>query len=101
MHLTVPSSTRERQTKVKKWHDSGCSKTREFLPGDQVLVHNFRGKDKWQGVTVIFRIGCLAYEVRVQERIRHVHIVLLLHASPKQEVIPVLPILRGNPFQVA
>ena len=81
-----------------------------------VVVRNFRGKDKWQRGTVILRIGPLAYQVRVGERMCHVHIDHLLPAgdaeftsnTPEQKVIPltsvvpppVLPVPSGvTPFK--
>ena len=111
LHPNLAQHVEEHQTKVKQQRDAGRFKTRGFLPGDLVLVRNFRGKDKWQGGTVILRIGPLAYQVRVGERMCHVHIDHLLPAGdakptsnpPEQKVIPqtsvvpppVLPVPSG------
>ena len=111
LHPNLAQHVEEHQTKVKQQHDAGRSKTRGFLPGDMVLVRKFRGKDKWQRGTMILRIGPLAYQVRVGERMCHVHIDHLLPAgdaeftsnTPEQKVIlltsvvpsPVLPVPSG------
>ena len=71
----------EHQMREKQQHDGGRYKTREFLPGDNVLVRNFRGKDKWKRGTVIMRIGPVAYQIRVGERMCHVHVDHLLSAG--------------------
>ena len=100
-HPNLAQHVEEHQTKVKQHHDAGRSKTRGFLPGDMVLVRNFRGKDKWQRGTVILRIGPLAYQVRVGERMGHVHIDHLLPAgdaeftsnTPEQKVIPLTSVV--------
>ena len=91
----------EDQTKVKQQHDAGRSRTRCFLRGDMVLVCNFRGKAKWQRGTVILRIGHLAYQVRVGERMCQVHIDHILPAGdaefnsnpPEQKVIPLTSVV--------
>ena len=62
LHPNLAQHVEEHQTKVKQQHDAGRSKTRGFLPGDMILVRNFRGKDKWHRGTVILRIGPLAYQ---------------------------------------
>ena len=64
-------------------------------------MRNFRGKDKWQRGPVILRIGPLAYQVRVAERMCHVHIDHILLAGdaestsspPEQEVIPLTSVI--------
>ena len=53
LHTKLAQHVEEHQTKVKQQHDAGRFKTRDFLPGDLVLVRNFRGKDNWQRGTVI------------------------------------------------
>ena len=96
LHPNLAQHVEEHQTKVKQQHDADHSKTRGFLPGNLVLVRNFRGKDKWQCGTVILWRGPLAYQVRVGEHMCHVHIDHLLPAGdakptsnpPEQEVIP-------------
>ena len=111
LHSNLAQDVEEHQTKVKQQHEAGNSKTCGFLPGDMVLVRNFTGKDKWQRATVILRIGPLAYQVRVGERMCRVHIDHLLPASdakftsnpPEQKLIPltsvvpppVLPVLSS------
>ncbi|XP_044169686.1 uncharacterized protein LOC122953784 [Acropora millepora] len=91
-------------------------RTSNIEPGKSLQLRrygtcNFRGKDKWQRGTMILRIGPLAYQVRVGERMCHVYIDHLLHAgdaeftsnTPEQKVIPltsvepppVLPVPSG------
>ena len=71
----------EKQRVEKEQHDRGRTKTREFMPGDQVLVRNFRGQNKWNHGTVILRIGPLAYQVKVGDRMCHAHVDHLLSAG--------------------
>ncbi|XP_048590103.1 uncharacterized protein K02A2.6-like [Nematostella vectensis] len=78
----------ERQMKEKQQHDGGRTKTREFLPGDIVLVRNFRGKHKWDKGTVILRIGPLAYQIRIGGRMCHVHVDHLLAAGDAEHTSP-------------
>ncbi|KAK3744267.1 hypothetical protein QZH41_019938, partial [Actinostola sp. cb2023] len=78
----------EKQQVEKEQHDQGRTKTREFVPGDHVLVRNFRGKNKWNHGTVILRIGPLAYQVKVGDRMCHAHVDHLLPAGEQVSGCP-------------
>jgi len=78
----------EKQQVEKEQHDQGRTKTREFVPGDHVLVRNFRGKNKWNHGTVILRIGPLAYQVKVGDCMCHAHVDHLLPAGEQVSGCP-------------
>ncbi|KAK3739921.1 hypothetical protein QZH41_004932 [Actinostola sp. cb2023] len=93
----------EKQQVEKEQHDQGRTKTREFVPGDHVLVRNFRGKNKWNQGTVILRIGPLAYQVKVGDRMCHAHVDHLLPAGEQVSGCPTdnlaVEEVTASPFQ--
>ena len=68
----LDSKTSNKQTDQKLKHDQ-CSKEREFLIGDPVLVQNFRGEPKWLKATIIERTGPVSYKTLVGEEIWRPH----------------------------
>ena len=60
--------------------------SRAFEPGDNVYVLNHRdqSRSKWIRGTILERMGPLTYTVRVDSRIRHLHIEHLRRASPEE-----------------
>ena len=76
LSLMKPSLSKvvsDKQAKSKESHD-GKIALREFLPGDMVMVQNFRGKEKWVQGEVVQRLGPLTYVVNCAGQYRYVHI---------------------------
>jgi hypothetical protein len=63
----------KKQDQMKSNHD-GKRPLRQFFPGDQVLIQNFRGKEKWVKAEVLQRLGPVSYMVKYGQSTRHVHI---------------------------
>ena len=78
------------QTQHGKYHGG---KIREFNVGDTVLVHNYRGKDKWTRGEVVSRRG-MSYDVEVAPGVRwrrHIEQVTSCQTSttdPEDVIIP-------------
>lgn len=73
MKPSLSKTFERKQDKMKQSHD-GKRPLSKFLPGDQVLVLNFRGKEKWIEAVVMQRLGPLNYVVKSGDSIRYVHV---------------------------
>ena len=73
MKPSLAKVVENKQAKMKEHHD-GKRSLREFLPGDNVNVLNFRGKEKWMQAVVLQRLGPVTYVVKCGQNIRYVHI---------------------------
>jgi len=73
--LVKPSLSKRVEHKQEKIESrSEHNKLRDFLPGDSVMVRNFRSSQKWQPGVIMQRLGTLSYMVKVHDQFRHVHV---------------------------
>ena len=78
----------QKQEDQKRFHDNSATKTREFLPGQDVLVENLRNTTpKWITGKIIAKTGPLSYKVEIDGVIHRRHVDQLL-SSKAQVVIP-------------
>ncbi|KAJ8021906.1 hypothetical protein HOLleu_39239 [Holothuria leucospilota] len=70
----LASQVEGKQESQKQAHDQGRTKVHSFEPGENVMVKNFRGADKWVPGVVMQRLGPLTYIVLVNGKNQHVHI---------------------------
>ena len=90
IHLSLlkPSLTKKvevKQDQMKMQHD-GKRTLRSFLPGDKVMVQNFRGKEKWMPGVILQRLGTLTYAVQCGNNNRYVHIDHLIAGCDRQVI---------------
>ena len=71
-----------------KFHDRDTKTVRSFLPGDFVLLRNFRGSTKWVPATILQRQGPMTYIVRQGHREIVVHLNHLKPASAEERNPP-------------
>ncbi|KAK3801911.1 hypothetical protein RRG08_028379 [Elysia crispata] len=71
-----------------KFHDRDTKTVRSFLPGDFVLLRNFRGSTKWVPATILQRQGPMTYIVRHGHREIVVHLNHLKPASAEERNPP-------------
>ncbi|MGH0136768.1 UNVERIFIED_CONTAM: hypothetical protein FKN15_070941 [Acipenser sinensis] len=75
----LATTVENKQELQKLHHDKGTLSLRELTPQQQVLGRNFRGgREKWNGATVIKRMGPVTYLIQEGLRRRTVHIDHLL-----------------------
>lgn len=79
----------EQKQGKQKFHHDKRAKGRMFQPKDRVLVRNFRGgkDDKWIAGIVVRKKGPVNYLVRVNGKIRFVHVDHLLEASSSEKIV--------------
>ena len=74
---------REKLHQQQQQHDRGTKRLRDFQPGDNVAVRQFRGPAKWAFGVVVQRNGPLTYMVKINNKTCHVHVD---HVIPAPEI---------------
>ena len=90
MKPSLAKVVENKQAKMKEHHD-GKRSLREFLPGDNVNVLNFRGKEKWMQAVVLQRLGPVTYVVKCVRT----SVMFTLITCPRVVQVQTTPIQRN------